>query len=37
MLCYGKFDFFEVDLLRILSNRMIVNGGREKEGGIILL
>lgn len=32
MSCYGKSDSPEVDLSRTLCNRMIANGGREKEG-----
>ena len=33
MSCYGKSDSLEVDLSRTLCNRMIANGGREKEEG----
>lgn len=33
MSCYGKSDSPEVDLSRTVCNRMIANGGREREGG----
>lgn len=33
MSCYGKSDSPEVDLSRTVCNRMIANGGREKERG----
>lgn len=33
MSCYGKSDSPAVDLSRTLCNRMIANGGREKEWG----
>jgi len=33
MSCYGKSDSLEVDLSRTLCNRMIANGGREREEG----